>query len=270
MGTTHCIGAVKAKCAAEPTLKNNPKPKSTQSHNQQRQLITEASSGAEILVGLKSIDDSRVKLNSLMTGTFILHCWGVLVLVSKVIVYITTYKNREHAQEKIGMLLKGISESVRALSNRFFYSRVNQEASRISERKRNCIQDPSARKLVLLFLSLSLHNGLAEGSRAYPLGCSQEATSYYDYDNCPFPPPLVPVRYAGEYMLVDRLGTGKFGDVFSAVDTALISTSHKAKLPGEAKIDPSSLVVVKVNSTKATHLRISSALISTSINSSVT
>ena len=78
-------------------------------------------------------------------------------------------------------------------------------------------------------------------SRAYPLGCSQEDSSYYDYDNCPFPPPGLPVKSTQDYYLVQRLGTGKFSDVFSAVE------ADREKGASETEnIDTRSLVVVKV------------------------
>ena len=82
-----------------------------------------------------------------------------------------------------------------------------------------------------------------DGSRAYPLGCSQETASYYDYDNCPFPPPGVPVKSTEDYQLVERLGTGKFGDVFSAVyNDDERNVSHENML----EVNPSSVVVIKV------------------------
>lgn len=80
-------------------------------------------------------------------------------------------------------------------------------------------------------------------SRAYPLGCSQEASSYYDYDNCPFPHPAVPVKSSEDYQLVERLGTGKFGDVFSAVEVDKSKEVSKESLLLE--VDSRSLVVVK-------------------------
>ena len=73
--------------------------------------------------------------------------------------------------------------------------------------------------MLIIILGGSTNNvWVVESSRAYPLGCSQESSSYYDYDNCPFPPPGVLVKSSGDYQLVERLGTGKFGDVFSAVE----------------------------------------------------
>lgn len=117
-----------------------------------------------------------------------------------------------------------------------------------------------------ILLSIILGStGVVESSRAYPLGCSQEAASYYDYDNCPFPPPGVRVKSSLEYQLVERLGTGKFGDVFSAVETVIarddINTNNNSDNESDGDnnepsdvlsqernwrdIDPDSLVVVK-------------------------
>jgi len=67
---------------------------------------------------------------------------------------------------------------------------------------------------------------VVSGERAYPLGCSQQPPAYYDYKNTnrqqyPFPPLGVAVKTRSDYLLVRRLGTGKFSDVFEAVDAEL-------------------------------------------------
>lgn len=54
--------------------------------------------------------------------------------------------------------------------------------------------------------------------RAYPAGCSRRDASYYDYENTSLIPPWVIVRSTDDYLLTRRLGTGKFSDVFEAVD----------------------------------------------------
>jgi len=67
--------------------------------------------------------------------------------------------------------------------------------------------------------------------KAYPLGCSHRDPAYYDYENSVFPPvPItindvdvgmitnVPLKSNDDYLLVRRLGAGKFSDVFEAVD----------------------------------------------------
>ena len=79
--------------------------------------------------------------------------------------------------------------------------------------------------------------------KAYPLGCSHKPTSYYDYEQLSFPPTSLPIQTVDDYLLTRRLGTGKFSDVFEAVDVA----SEKA-LPGNKHpyaVDPRTLVVVK-------------------------
>jgi hypothetical protein len=82
-----------------------------------------------------------------------------------------------------------------------------------------------------------------ECSKAYPLGCSKEDSSYYDYDKYPFPPPEVPTKSTDDYFIVERLGTGKFSDVFSAVEAEKVKLSEDQ---GALEIDPKSLVVIKV------------------------
>jgi len=77
--------------------------------------------------------------------------------------------------------------------------------------------------------------------RAYPLGCSQQPLSYYNYDSYPFPPPGVTIRTTDDYLLLRRLGAGKFSDVFEAVDVDL---EEKFKQKRD-QIDPRTLVVLK-------------------------
>ena len=82
------------------------------------------------------------------------------------------------------------------------------------------------------------------GDRAYPLGCSQQPLSYYNYDSYPFPPPGVSIRSTDDYLLLRRLGAGKFSDVFEAVDVDL----ERKMVPEKDKdqVDPRTLVVLKV------------------------
>lgn len=54
--------------------------------------------------------------------------------------------------------------------------------------------------------------------KAYPMGCSDKPTSYYDYDNYPFPPKYTPIYNTEDYQITRRLGSGKFSDVFEAMD----------------------------------------------------
>ena len=81
--------------------------------------------------------------------------------------------------------------------------------------------------------------------RAYPLGCSQQPPTYYNYDSYPFPPPGTLIGSTNDYLLLRRLGSGKFSDVFEAVDVrrdkALVINGMKT-----SEIDPRTLVVLKV------------------------
>jgi serine/threonine protein kinase len=63
--------------------------------------------------------------------------------------------------------------------------------------------------------------GVVTAERAYPLGCSLQDRSYYDYESSIFPPPGIPIKTTEDFMLVQRLGAGKFSDVFEAVDVEL-------------------------------------------------
>eukprot|EP00536_Pseudo-nitzschia_multiseries_P006331 jgi/Psemu1/192864/e_gw1.133.55.1 len=110
--------------------------------------------------------------------------------------------------------------------------------------------------------------------KAYPLGCSHRDPAYYDYENSVFPPvPMtindvgmitnVPIKSNEDYLLVRRLGAGKFSDVFEAVDaekerrqrilsspSSLIPTMSHCNNNGDsspeaASIPPETLVVLK-------------------------
>lgn len=57
------------------------------------------------------------------------------------------------------------------------------------------------------------------GGRAYPLGCSGKDPSFYDYDkNYSWPPPKTLCRSSEDFWLLQRLGSGKFSDVFEALE----------------------------------------------------
>jgi casein kinase II subunit alpha len=90
------------------------------------------------------------------------------------------------------------------------------------------------------FLVIFLNECLAE--RAYPLGCSTKDQSYYNYDSYPFPPPSTLIKTTDDYLLVRRLGSGKFSDVFEAVDVQM-----ERNLPrcDGSTVDPRTLVVLK-------------------------
>lgn len=85
--------------------------------------------------------------------------------------------------------------------------------------------------------------GATSADRAYPLGCSQQPPSYYNYDSYPFPPPNVSIQSTDDYLLLRRLGAGKFSDVFEAVDVDL----ERKLCPNKAKehVDPRTLAVLK-------------------------
>lgn len=81
--------------------------------------------------------------------------------------------------------------------------------------------------------------------RAYPLGCSTQAESYYDFEKLSFPPDDVPKKTTNDYMLTRRLGAGKFSDVFEAVDVEREQQLTVGGQPAPAAIDELSLVVLK-------------------------
>jgi len=90
--------------------------------------------------------------------------------------------------------------------------------------------------LVILVTILSC---LVQSKIAYPAGCSNKPTNYYDYDSCPLPPPQDQIRSRCDFQLLKRLGAGKFSDVFEAVDMTYLS-SKGGEIPDEA------LVAIKV------------------------
>lgn len=94
--------------------------------------------------------------------------------------------------------------------------------------------------LVVLALTTIVH---VRGEKAYPLGCSQKPQSYYDYENNQFPSQRTLVHSVDDYALTRRLGTGKFSDVFEAVDLNLERRIAKNKPP--SVLDPRTLVVIK-------------------------
>lgn len=99
----------------------------------------------------------------------------------------------------------------------------------------------------LLFLAIFL--GSASAERAYPQGCSNEPTSYYDYNKNVFPPAGLTLKTVDNYMIVQRLGTGKFSDVFEAVDVGLEkelkNATSSAASSAPTFVDPRSVVVLK-------------------------
>lgn len=103
---------------------------------------------------------------------------------------------------------------------------------------RKCNAKTTVSSLLIVAVSCTIVG--VRSDRAYPLGCSQQPLSYYNYDSYPFPPPGVAIRSTDDYLLVRRLGAGKFSDVFEAVDVDLEDEQQTRK-----EIDPSTLVVLK-------------------------
>mmetsp|Transcript_16078 Transcript_16078/g.20012 ORF Transcript_16078/g.20012 Transcript_16078/m.20012 type:complete len:370 (+) Transcript_16078:79-1188(+) len=95
--------------------------------------------------------------------------------------------------------------------------------------------------LLLHVLLLSSILNRSESSKAYPIGCANKPPSYYDYENAyPWPPPKNLQRVSDDFYLVRRLGSGKFSDVFEAVDVSKMSSKDVT-----GTIDPNTLVVIK-------------------------
>lgn len=68
-------------------------------------------------------------------------------------------------------------------------------------------------------LGAVLWPGFVACERAYPLGCSKEAPAFYDFDSSVFPPPALTQYSYDDFGLTRRLGTGKFSDVFEAIES---------------------------------------------------
>jgi casein kinase II subunit alpha len=98
---------------------------------------------------------------------------------------------------------------------------------------------PSSWRAIPLIVAVLRDPGLVDAGRAYPEGCSGEPSSFYDYDNYKYPPGLS--RSPSDFLLLRRLGAGKFSDVFEAVDV----TKNPADEGNNHEIDPSSLAVIK-------------------------
>jgi casein kinase II subunit alpha len=79
------------------------------------------------------------------------------------------------------------------------------------------ISGPHSSLLLTTILLLQLASS-SVAEQAYPLGCSEQPQSYYDYDNYPFPPPGISIKTTDSFHLLRRLGSGKFSDVFEAVN----------------------------------------------------
>lgn len=92
---------------------------------------------------------------------------------------------------------------------------------------------------------------MSHAEQAYPLGCSTKPSSYYDFESTSFPPITdIPIKSNEDYMLVRRLGAGKFSDVFESVDLHLeqrlrAGNKKQAAYNDNISIDPQTLVVLK-------------------------
>jgi len=102
-------------------------------------------------------------------------------------------------------------------------------------------------KFAMMLLTFS---GVDAESRAYSLGCMDKPRSYYDYDN--FILPTMLMKHRGNYQLLKKLGSGKFSDVFEAVDcsngnnsSTYNSDSRRIGTSNEVNDDYSNRVVIK-------------------------
>ena len=102
--------------------------------------------------------------------------------------------------------------------------------------------EKQSRKFALITGTLLLVS-LSTAEKAYPLGCSHQDPSYYNYDSYPFPPPNFPIKAPEDYQLLRKLGSGKFSDVFEAVDVQM----EKKLYALDGDVDPRSIVVLKVS-----------------------
>eukprot|EP00980_Cylindrotheca_fusiformis_P014733 scaffold4009_cov124-Cylindrotheca_fusiformis.AAC.13 len=68
-------------------------------------------------------------------------------------------------------------------------------------------------------------------------------STYYDFESSPFPPREVSIKTTDDYMLTRRLGSGKFSDVFEAVDVELERRLNHGEIP--KTVIPETLVVLK-------------------------
>ena len=85
----------------------------------------------------------------------------------------------------------------------------------------------------------------ARAEQAYPLGCSTIDIKYYDFESWVFPPDTIPIKSTNDYMLVRRLGAGKFSDVFEAVDVHVEKRLRAGKNDPPLSVDQRTLVVLK-------------------------
>ena len=111
-------------------------------------------------------------------------------------------------------------------------------------RTQSCVRFYDRIRTVILILLARF--GFCRSERAYPLGCSKEPLAFYDYQKNVFPPPGLEVKTVDDYLIVQRLGTGKFSDVFEAVDVQ-VENQTLGILAKETprSVDPRTVVVLK-------------------------
>eukprot|EP00934_Nitzschia_sp_Nitz4_P007608 Nitzschia sp. Nitz4//scaffold81_size91200//35588//36898//NITZ4_004985-RA/size91200-processed-gene-0.105-mRNA-1//1//CDS//3329558707//7598//frame0 len=106
--------------------------------------------------------------------------------------------------------------------------------------------DTFGRFYLRLAVILLLVNTQVASEQAYPKGCVNKDSSYYDYEKSNFPPNDILKKSPDDFMLLRRLGAGKFSDVFEAVD---VSESRRVSLVSSTtpsmNIDPKNIVALK-------------------------
>ncbi len=100
------------------------------------------------------------------------------------------------------------------------------------------------RRQKVIGVLLSLITTTVGAEQAYPMGCSTKASNYYDFESFTFPPESIPIKSTKDYMLVRRLGAGKFSDVFEAVDVQ-VEKRLRADKNEPLAVDQRTLVVLK-------------------------
>jgi casein kinase II subunit alpha len=71
----------------------------------------------------------------------------------------------------------------------------------------------------LLLLVVRLYGIVAASNSGPPYSpLHHDTTLPFEYETMPYPPPWVPIHSKDRYLLTRRLGTGKFSDVFEAID----------------------------------------------------
>ncbi|KAG7337471.1 serine/threonine kinase [Nitzschia inconspicua] len=169
-------------------------------------------------------------------------------MVGKWKAFLTSPKTRKHDLER------GISKKEKR-KRRQLEQQQQQPQQQLppmpqSRRKQTSLCIPTAQTILAVMLCIHCAGQitwtkLVLAERAYPLGCSYQNRSYYDFKNTAFPPVGVPIKSTSDYLLVRRLGAGKFSDVFEAVDVQLERTKSLSRPSSNTDIDPDTMVVLK-------------------------